>query len=151
MGVEVAVRVELVELIAVIEWVVLVESVELAERAERVAGCLQSPLASPAFPRATFGPQPSSAQPACAAALEPASRSAPPSLEPTQPSLEPTQPSLEPTQPSLEPTQPSLALVGPQCSQLTSARSVSWFGARLSRFVEDAVATEASWTWTRTS
>ena len=146
MGVEVVVVVELVEL------------VESVERAERVAGCLQSPLASPAFPRATFGPQPSSAQPACAAALERASRSAPPSLEPippslepTQPSLEPTQPSLEPTQPSLEPTQPSLALLGPQHLQLTSARSVSWFGTRLSRFVEDAVATEASWTWTRTS
>ena len=118
MGVEVVVVVELVEL------------VESVERAERVAGCLQSPLASPAFPRVTFGPQPSSAQPACAAALERASRSAPPSLEPTQ---------------------PSLALLGPQHLQLTSARSVSWFGTRLSRFVEDAVATEASWTWTRTS
>ena len=125
MGVEVVVVVELVEL------------VESVERAERVAGCLQSPLASPAFPRATFGPQPSSAQPACAAALERASRSAPPSLEPIPPSL--------------EPTQPSLALLGPQHLQLTSARSVSWFGTRLSRFVEDAVATEASWTWTRTS
>ena len=132
MGVEVVVVVELVEL------------VESVERAERAAGCLQSPLASPAFPRATFGPQPSSAQPACAAALERASRSAPPSLEPIPPSL-------EPTQPSLEPTQPSLALLGPQHLQLTSARSVSWFGTRLSRFVEDAVATEASWTWTRTS
>ena len=139
MGVEVVVVVELVEL------------VESVERAERVAGCLQSPLASPAFPRATFGPQPSSAQPACAAALERASRSAPPSLEPIPPSLEPIPPSLEPTQPSLEPTQPSLALLGPQHLQLTSARSVSWFGTRLSRFVEDAVATEASWTWTRTS
>ena len=146
MGVEVVVMLVLVELIALIEWVVRVESVvlvesvesvESVERAERVAGCLQSPLASPAFPRATFGPQPSSAQPACAAALERASRSALPSLEPTQPSL--------------EPTQPSLALLGPQHLQLTSARSVSWFGTRLSRFVEDAVATEASWTWTRTS
>ena len=147
MGVEVVVMLVLVELIALIEWVVRVESVvlvESVERAERVAGCLQSPLASPAFPRVTFDPQPSSAQPACAAALEPASRSAPPSLEPTQPSL-------ELTQPSLEPTQPSLALVGPQHLQLSSARSVLWFGAHLSRFVEDAVATEASWTWTRTS
>ena len=149
MGVEVVVMlawVVRVELVALIEWVVrvesvvLIESVELVEsveRAERVAGCSQSPLASPASPRVTFDPQPSSAQPACAAALEPASRSAPPSLEPTQPSL--------------EPTQPSLALVAPQHLQLTSARSVSWFGARLSRFVEDVVATEASWTWTRTS
>lgn len=132
------VRVVLVELVEWVEWVELVELIEW------VAGCSQSPLASATFPRATFDPQPSSAQPACAAALEPASRSAPPSLEPTQPSL-------EPTQPSLEPTQPSLALVAPQHLQLTSARSVSWFGARLSRFVEDVVATEASWTWTRTS
>ena len=133
MGVAVVVMLVMLEsvvLVVRVVMLVLVELIELAERAERVAGCLQSPLASPAFPRATFGPQPSSAQPACVAALEPASRSAPPSLEPTQ---------------------PSLALLGPQHLQLTSVRSVSWFGTRLSLFVEDVVATEASWTWTRTS
>ena len=124
------VRVELVELVVLVELVELVEWAELVEQAEWVAGCSQSPLASVASPRATSAPQPSSAQPACVAALEAASRS---------------------VQPSLEPTQPSLLLVGPQRSQASSVHSVSRVGVRLSLFVEDAVATEASSIWTRTS